>query len=118
LNGYDCIPSHSPARQFYSEIDPNISGSQRWNTVESRFNYPSRQDKIRRSTTISMTSFPTTDTNQLQEQKKKKKTRRNEKTKLEPIATSSALRATPNIESSSMTKMNDNLPPNLSQDLH
>ncbi len=127
LNGYDCIPSYSPARHrrrlprrsSTGTGDSTTSSPQRTNTNDSRLNHLTTHDKRRESTNILIRNFPTNNSNQLQKQQKKK-TYISEKSKqLKPNTTSSALKhlvqhsvegTTSNVDNSSTTKTNGNAP--------
>lgn len=54
MNGYDCIPSSSPARRSKT-VEPSASSSLQWSANESRLQH----DKSQISANTSMTSYPT-----------------------------------------------------------
>ncbi|CAF2597731.1 unnamed protein product [Rotaria sp. Silwood2] len=127
LNGYDCIPSYAPARNYRrrsSTVDPTLSSSKRWNTMESGLHRSTAQDKHHASANTSITSFPTSNSN-LIKQNKKNQSHKYEKSKQpKPIATSSPLRhpsrhtveqITTNTELSSTAKTDDYIPEHKSE---
>ncbi|CAF0858056.1 unnamed protein product [Rotaria sordida] len=139
LNGYDCIPTYAPARHYRhrsSTVESTQSSSKRWNIVESDLHRSTAQTKHHASANTSVTSFPTSNSNRLEQQKKKKSHKYEKSKQPKPIATSSPLRhpsrhmieqITANAELLSTTKTNGNVPEhkseitvhsNLSQDEH
>ncbi|CAF0906278.1 unnamed protein product [Rotaria sp. Silwood1] len=122
LNGYDCIPSYSPVRNYRrrsSTVDSTVPMSKRWNTIESGLHRSTTQDKYHASANTSVQSFPTNNIDRLEQQKNKKSQKYNKSKQPKPIATSSPLRRpsrhtieqiTLNNELSSTAKTDGNIP--------